>query len=85
MKAEEALSKVKEAINNDNIEILADNYLLSILGNAMEKQIAKKPIMYKTTNRADCPACNATVRGINHPFGDWCSHCGQKLDWSDLK
>lgn len=50
---------------------------------AMEKQKAKKPVTYKGTNRADCPICGATVRGISKPFGDWCSNCGQKLDWSD--
>lgn len=50
---------------------------------AMEKQTAKKPITYEGTNRADCPACGATIRGISKPFGDWCSHCGQRLDWSD--
>lgn len=48
---------------------------------AFEKQIPKNPITYKGTNRADCPVCGATVRGINEPFGDWCSRCGQKLDW----
>lgn len=41
----------------------------------MEKQKAKKPVAYKI--------CGATVRGIGKPFGDWCSNCGQKLDWSD--
>ena len=50
---------------------------------AVEKQTAKKPVTYKGTNRADCPICGATVRGISKPFGDWCSNCGQKLDWSD--
>lgn len=50
---------------------------------ARERQIPKKPIMHKDTNRADCPICGATVRGIKEPFGDWCSKCGQKLDWSD--
>ena len=50
---------------------------------AMEKQIAKKAITYRGTNRADCPACGATVRGISAPFGNWCSKCGQRLDWED--
>ena len=50
---------------------------------ALEKQIPKKPITHSNTNRADCPCCGATVRGIKNPFGDWCSNCGQKLDWSD--
>ncbi len=48
---------------------------------AVQKQIPKKPITHKDTNRADCPVCGATVRGIKEPFGDWCSKCGQKLDW----
>lgn len=50
---------------------------------AMEKQTAKKAITYRGTNRADCPACGATVRGIGAPFGNWCSKCGQRLDWED--
>ena len=50
---------------------------------ALEKQIVKKPITHSNTNIADCPCCGATVRGIKNPFGDWCSNCGQKLDWSD--
>ena len=49
---------------------------------ALEKQIAKEPITYKNTNLADCPICQATVRGIKNKFGEWCSGCGQKLDWS---
>lgn len=50
---------------------------------ARERQIPKKPIMHKDTNRADCPICGATVRGIKEPFGDWCSKCGQKMYWSE--
>lgn len=50
---------------------------------AVEKQTAKKAITYRGTNRADCPACGATVRGIGAPFGNWCSKCGQRLDWED--
>lgn len=49
---------------------------------ALKKQIPKKPVIYSDTNRADCPICNNTVRGIDKPFGDYCSRCGQKLDWS---
>ena len=50
---------------------------------AVEKQTAKKAITYRGTNRADCPACGATVRGIDAPFGNWCSKCGQRLDWEN--
>lgn len=50
---------------------------------AVEKQRAKKPVTYRETNRADCPSCGNTVRGIKEPFGSWCSKCGKKLDWSE--
>lgn len=50
---------------------------------AMMKQIPKKPVTYTGTNRADCPVCGETVRGIGKPYGKYCSCCGQKLDWSD--
>lgn len=50
---------------------------------ALEKQIAKKPVIYKGTNRADCPICGMTVRGIAKPFGGFCSKCGQRLDWGE--
>lgn len=50
---------------------------------ATEKQRAKKPVTYQQTNRADCPNCGNTVRGIKEPFGSWCSKCGKKLDWSE--
>lgn len=56
---------------------------LDVAIQALEKQIPKNPITHSNTNRADCPCCGATVRGIKNPFGDWCSNCGQKLDWSD--
>ena len=48
---------------------------------ALEKQMPKKPIEYDKTNRANCPVCGVTVRGIGMPYGSYCSGCGQKLDW----
>ena len=50
---------------------------------AKKKQIPKRPVTYTSTNRADCPVCGETVRGIDKPYGKYCSGCGQKLDWSD--
>ena len=48
---------------------------------ALQKQIPKKPIIYPVTNRADCPVCMKTVRGIGKPFGKYCAGCGQRLKW----
>ena len=56
---------------------------MELIVQALEKQIPKKPITHSNTNRADCPCCGATVRGIKNPFGDWCSNCGQKLDFGE--
>lgn len=64
-------------------ECVKRGFTFSSLLEAREKQTAKKPMTYERTNRADCPVCGATVRGINKPFGGWCSYCGQKLDWND--
>ena len=50
---------------------------------ASDKQIPRKPIIYPGTNRADCPVCMKTVRGIGKPFGKYCAGCGQKLDWGE--
>ncbi len=47
----------------------------------LEKQIPQKPVTYNKTNRADCPICGATVRGIGKSFGGYCSKCGQAIDW----
>ena len=47
----------------------------------ISKEIPKKPITYPGTNRADCPVCMKTVRGIGKPFGKYCAGCGQRLKW----
>lgn len=47
------------------------------------RQNPKKTKTHEGTNRADRPVCGATVRGIEKPFGDYCSKCGQKLNWSE--
>lgn len=60
-----------------------DSDAIDMAISALKKQIQKKPVIYKNTHRADCPICGNTVRGIGKKFGNWCSHCGQALDWSE--
>ena len=58
---------------------------------AMEKQIAKKPIIKhgKYCNAYHCPVCNGYIRSINTRIevildeNISCGVGGQKLDWSD--
>lgn len=40
---------------------------------ALQKQIAQK------VKSGCCPSCNGDVKKYNY-----CSHCGQALDWSDV-
>lgn len=52
---------------------------------ALEKQIAKKPIKsdvqaIRYVNTYYCPVCQLGITGTN--IAKWCYHCGQKLDWS---
>lgn len=62
-------------------ECVKNGFPIDSLLKAREKQTAKRPITYEGTNRADCPVCGETVRGLSKQWGNWCSHCGQKLDW----
>ena len=82
MTAEKALAIFKNEIYASGKEKAE---AMKIIEEAVEKQVAKKPIEYDRTNRADCPVCGAIVRGINKPYGDYCSGCGQKIDWSVQK
>lgn len=56
---------------------------------AVEKQKIVKPIIeYKQTQDCvtevewKCPICGTNYIELE-PCGEWCSYCGQKLDWSD--
>lgn len=51
---------------------------------ALEKQIPMEPkIIRKPTKEmmgaGDCPRCG----GLVIEWGEYCSHCGQHLDWGD--
>ena len=52
----------------------------SIVVNALEKQIPKKPDFTEDKEFALCPCCNG--KGLLDKQ-KYCDNCGQKLDWSD--
>lgn len=52
----------------------------SVAINALEKQIAKKPIFTEDKQFALCPCCD--MKGLIDKQ-KYCDDCGQKLDWSD--
>ena len=55
--------------------------------NALEKQIPKKPIEMKPTDKLmngyySCPICGDWV-GMDEYSNNYCANCGQVIDWSD--
>lgn len=55
---------------------------------AMEKQRAKKPNNvgaegYRYTDTYRCPTCGGNFSGTG--MANYCYHCGQKLDWEEIK
>ena len=82
---------IKEAISclKADREYLKDNNICSgeeiyIAIEALEKQIPKKPIMVKDTAETyyRCSECEWEVDKFDD---NYCSDCGQKLDWSSEK
>lgn len=65
---------------------------LDVAIQALEKQIPKKPIRHTAWEDFKCPACGSTeIRPYDTEYREYdkdckfeyCSDCGQKLDWSD--
>lgn len=57
--------------------------------NALEKQIPKKPIINHINTNEDvteieytCSVCGTNFVELT-PCEEWCSYCGNKIDWSD--
>lgn len=51
---------------------------------AVEKQIPKKPVIDPVDYAEVCPNCKST--GIREDYGapnDYCSDCGQAIDWGE--
>lgn len=81
MTLEEAISCLKadkEYLKDHNI---CDGEEIDAAIEALEKQIPKKPIMIKDTAETYyiCSECEMEVDKFDD---NYCSDCGQKLDWS---
>ena len=66
-------------------ECIKHNKAISMAIEALDKQILKKPIEkytdYDGTEAGLCPFCN---EGVDEKM-NFCSYCGQAIDWSDDK
>ena len=59
---------------------------LGICIEALEKQIAKKPRIIGVSDYAEymkCPQCRLTTALYSNVRPDYCTKCGQKLDWGE--
>lgn len=91
MKESEASTILKaEIVHHPECSIFAEALGLAI--QALEKQIPKKPIRHAVWEDFKCPACGSTeIRPYDTEYREYdkdcefeyCSDCGQKLDWSD--
>ena len=92
-KAIKLLEYIRETGNGEAPYVgCTQNVAIEIAINALEKQIARKP-EYEADGYADgelvydyakCPICGRDFEyGINDYGCNYCSDCGQKLDWSD--
>jgi hypothetical protein len=85
----ESLSRIKRNVNPKfwNAEDI-EHY--NNIVNAIEKQMPKKPIVYKEydTGRVVgyvCPKCNCDEIYSGIYRYDYCRDCGQAIDWSEVE
>lgn len=90
-----AIYKAKKSVRNKIIETIEDmsivsrfaDWLEEVIHKALEKQIPKKPIEKEVIGvsmagyryKGRCPECSSKVL---QSLGNYCSKCGQALDWS---
>ena len=87
MTTKELAKDLKEHIGC-GIEVPLYDEELEVVVEALEKQIAKKPKKievegYRYTDTYRCPICEGNFSGTG--IADYCYHCGQKLDWSEVE
>ena len=73
--------------NTDNFEMTISKECYKTIINALKKQIPKKPIEMKPTDKLlngyyACPVCHGWV-GMDEYSNKYCGCCGNKIDWSD--
>ena len=95
MTNEEALEQLKINGTKEPLEISGSptrmaNYFkaLDIASKVIKKQIEMKPKKieiegYRYVDTYKCPTCKGNFSGTG--IADYCYHCGQKLDWSEVE
>ena len=77
MKIEEAIKELNDCLkSNKNCLWCPNDKTLTLVIEALEKQIPKKPI-YKGNGNIECPSCNCEA----FRYHNYCWNCGQALKW----
>lgn len=92
MTIEEALERINNMLIyfnqlDANKEEKKDIKAFKLAIKALEKQIAKKPIIKPYFDAVCCPICNETIDSLsigNHR-DKYCHNCGQKILWEGEK
>ena len=81
-------TEIAEQVYSDTAkfnELLELNKIVSEAFKALERQIPKKPICREQGTtlilNGVCTKCSNEV----HAYDNYCSFCGNKLDWSDIE
>lgn len=90
MTMQEIIESINYCLECDNDSIPTTQDDLQTIKEALEKQIPKKPIEKEVIGvsmsgykyKGQCPKCSLTVSQF---LGNYCHHCGQALDWSEVK
>ena len=84
MTNKEAIEYLLDPIGKD---LKVHDEAVRIALDAIEKQIPQKPIgEYRSVLHYICPNCNCTVKlYYDSPIFPYCKHCGQAIDWSEVK
>lgn len=88
----EALAEIEyyDGFSGKNAKVAAVDEACLVACAALDKQIPKKPTYLAIANNngyiiydCECPSCEQSHREL-FPFA-FCIHCGQALDWGDIK
>ena len=86
-KQTQLLHKLKHVYSHNTKLVLdVENKDIELIIGALEKQIAKKPRIIGASDYAEymkCPQCRLTTAVYSNMRPDYCSKCGQKLDWGE--
>ena len=73
----EDVKRIRENPTAEDVDIKELHRLIDV---AIEKQIPKKPKRRKDTTYVFCPCCDSS-----NLQNDYCTDCGQKIDWGDTE